>query len=228
MEPLRPNGDRARILKIMLWVMLSMEIISALTGFSQLGLLMEIQDGVEVGEATANLNDLMIGVTGLVYAGVYFTCVVMFIRWFRRAYFNLHQRVKHLEFREEWAAGAWFVPFVNLVRPFAIMKELYVETRDLFAKHNITQPTSLSTAFLGFWWAFWIIMGIVGNISFRLTLKAKTVPELITSTEVDIVANLVAIPAALLAIKVVADYAKVEGLLFEVKEEVDTIAASGQ
>jgi hypothetical protein len=225
MQPLRPNDDRARAIKIMLCVMLLMEVVSGVAGYSQLQLLLDVQRGVGVDETAANLNDLLIGIIALLYAGVYFATVITFIRWFRRAYFNLHQRVKHLEFTEEWAAGSWFVPFMNLVRPYKIMSELYVETRDLLVKHNITSPISLSTSLLGFWWASWIIMGIVHNISFRLSLRAKTIAELLDSTTVDIIANLVSIPAGLLALVVVANYAKVEGLLFEVKEEADVVAS---
>jgi hypothetical protein len=178
-----------------------------------------VQSGQEIDEVDANFNDLLVAIVALAALATFLGTVITFLRWFRRAYFNLHQRVRHLEFKEEWAVGAWFVPIINLGRPFKIMKELYVETRDLLKKNEIAMPYTISTATLGWWWAAWIIMGIADNISFRMSLKDETLIQLINGTQADMIANLIGIPAALLAIKVIGDYDRVEGLLMDVKEE---------
>jgi len=67
-----------------------------------------------------------------IYFIFYSISVITFIMWFRRAYFNLHQKVNHLSYSEGWAAGSWFVPIINLYRPYQIMKEIYIETKKLF------------------------------------------------------------------------------------------------
>ncbi len=69
--------------------------------------------------------------------------------WFRRAYFNLHQKVSYLSHSEGWAAGSWFVPIVNLYRPYQIMKEIYVETKELFTKRGLSEKVGYSTNYLG-------------------------------------------------------------------------------
>lgn len=51
---------------------------------------------------------------------------------------------------------------------------------------------------------------ILGNITFRITNSADTVDELLTATTFSIFNYLLGIPLALLAIRVIKDYAKAE------------------
>jgi hypothetical protein len=51
---------------------------------------------------------------------------------------------------------------------------------------------------------------------FRYTLKAESIDELTTSTIASMIGNLLGIPLALMAIKVIKDYSTVEPLLSEI------------
>ena len=68
-------------------------------------------------------NDLRVNIIFITETLVYIVSGIMFIRWFRRAYFNLHIVVNNLSFSEGWAAGYWFIPFANFNRPYRIMKK---------------------------------------------------------------------------------------------------------
>lgn len=219
MQELRPNQARAQAAVILLWVMFALEIASFVSGYFQYNLLNAISGGDHVSDEAASLNDLREQVIGIIFIIAYIISAVTFIMWFRRAYYNLHQRVKFLSQTEGWAAGAWFVPFISLYMPYQIMKELYEKTRKALGDNGIPGAQELNTSLLGWWWALWIINNFMGQLVFRVTLEAETVNQLITASQIGMVSNLIGIPLALLAIKVVRDYAAVEPLLFEIREE---------
>ncbi len=136
----------------------------------------------------------------------------MFIQWFRRAYYNLHQKINHLSHSEGWAAGAWFVPILNLYRPYQIMKELYRETKNLLVTNEISISRNFSTGTLGWWWALWITGNILGQFVFRYSMRAETIDELTTMTIARMVSNIVGIPLATITGKVIKDYSNIEPL----------------
>ncbi len=222
MESLKPNGQRAKNAIILIWLVLVFEIVSFISAYFQYDLLRVSAMGGEISLDTITANETSEIVVGLLSAITYIISAVTFIQWFRRAYYNLHLKVNFLNYTEGWAAGCWFVPFINLYRPYQIMKELYEETDELLSKKGISVNQTFSTTLLGWWWAFWIINNFVGQFVFRYTLKAESIDELTTSTIASMIGNLLGIPLALIAIKVIKDYSTVEPLLSEIKDEEET------
>lgn len=217
MEELRPNEQRAKNAITLIWVVLTLEIISLTSGYFQYELLQDAANGAEISTETANANDTREQIIGILYIIAMVISATTFIQWFRRAYYNLHLRVNHLAYSEGWAAGSWFVPIVSLYRPYQIMKELYQETKKLLTKNEIAFNHNFTTNSLGLWWTLWIIDNLLGQFAFRYSTKANTIEELIISTVASMVSNIVGIPLAILAIKVVKDYSSVEPLLREIK-----------
>ena len=219
MENLRPNEQRAKNAITMIWFVFALEIVSLISGYMQYDLLQFAANGGEISTDTANVNDTREQIIAILYLIVYIISGVTFIQWFRRAYFNLHIRVNRLSHSEGWAAGSWFVPVINLFRPYQIMKELYHETINLLVKKGFIANDSLSTEYLGPWWALWIINNFLGQAVFRSSINSSTVDELINSTLLNMFGNLIGIPLALITIKVIKDYSKIEPMLHEIKDE---------
>jgi len=223
METLRPNEQRAKHAIILIWIVLAMDIASLVSGYFQYHLLQTVANGGEITTEAANANDSRERVIAIVHMVANLVSAVTFILWFRRAYFNLHQKVGNLSQPEGWAAGAWFVPIINLYRPYQIMKELYVETKEILFRTGTGKD--FSTAALGWWWTLWIISNILGQFVFRYSLRAKTIDELITSTVAGMVSNIIGIPLAIITVKIISDYAKVEPLLlnaYEIGDDMET------
>lgn len=218
MKDLRPNEQRAKNALTLLWIMLGLEIISLISSGLQYNLLSQISDFGSLTPEEADANDTREGIIGIMYLIAYIISVVTFIMWFRRAYYNLHLRAKNLSYSDDWAAGSWFVPFMNLVRPYKIMKELYERTIDLYRKNGVKLNFELNSSIVGWWWTFWIVSNIIGNITFRITNSADTVDELLTATTFSIFNYLLGIPLALLAIRVIKDYAKAEPFLAKLQK----------
>lgn len=195
---LSDNAQRAKNSLIAFYVLGITQVALLFSTFLQYNLLKRIENG-NYTQAEAEANDLRHQV--IVYSNIfiYIVCIVFFIMWFRRAYFNLSMSTRaYTEFTEGWAAGAWFVPFINLVRPFTIMKEIWVKTQE--ATDNLI--TYKKPTILGLWWTLWIINNIGTNISTRL-FNSNSLDDLLISTQLSFVVNLIEIAALVLLIIII-------------------------
>lgn len=223
MEKLRQNDQRAKIAIMVIWMVMAIEILTVISGYLQYNLIQKVANGGEITLDEANLNDRREQLIAIVHLILLVICGITFIQWFRRAYFNLHLKVKNLLHSEGWAAGAWFVPFLNLYRPFQIMREIYEETKKLLIKNGIKVDENFSTNAVGWWWGLYLTSNFLGNISYRLSKNATTVDALNTSTVFHIIVSLLGIPVAILATKVIRDYSRIEPLLHELEDKEEAI-----
>jgi hypothetical protein len=220
---LKPNAQRAKIAIVLISLVSIIQIISILSDFLQIVLLKNPFSIIEAEE-----NDFRQRVIGALFIVFYIISAVTFILWFRRAYYNLHTKANSLEYTEGWAAGSWFVPVVNLFRPYRIMKELYLETQKILSQTNSKYKTIVTTQFVGIWWTLWIISHITDNISTKVTLRAETIDDLSTSSLVSIIASSLNIILAAITIKVIYDYSKIEIDFFDIKENEIPVIVENQ
>lgn len=109
---------------------------------------------MHLNHRTGYAPDVGESITGLLGEGFRFILLIVLcvtcIMWFRRAYHNPYKiGISYLSYSEGWAAGAWFVPFMNLVRPFTIMKEIWNKTQEV--PRNENEPVK-DHAILGLCW----------------------------------------------------------------------------
>ena len=140
----------------------------------------------------------MLGLTAFISVPIYLVNIVLICMWTYRASANAHSLRKGLETSPPWAVGWYFIPFANLWKPFAAMKDIWKAS---FSR-EAGQPTP-SDGVLGGWWAFWIISGIAGNISFRLGLSASEPPAFVASAWIGIISAITGIMAAWMLRRVV-------------------------
>lgn len=211
---LKPNQQRAKNAITLIWVMLTIKIISLLFNYLQFDLLIDIKNGIKISKEEAYINYLRIITINIVYIIFFIISAITFIKWFRRAYYNLHVKMNNLTHEENWATIGWFVPILSLFMPYQIMCELYKKTKSYFK----ISGNKLNTNSVNLWWTIWIIL-IISNVTLRHidqlgSFKIETVKGLIIDG--------IFIPLALITIKVIKDYSRVEPLLFEI-EEVENI-----
>ncbi|MCB9224072.1 MAG: DUF4328 domain-containing protein [Crocinitomicaceae bacterium] len=150
--------------------------------------------------------------------------IVFFIMWFRRAYHNLHKAgVKGLVTTEGWAAGAWFVPFLNFFRPYQIMQEIWSQTRNYVKSHggdndfdNQLSTKTNSNTILGFWWATWIISGVVSNISSQMIKNSPTLDQIKNASLVQMLGILLSIVSLVLIIIIIRESQKDQNIFYNV------------
>ncbi|WP_057939030.1 DUF4328 domain-containing protein [Algoriphagus resistens] len=229
MKSFRDNEERGKWAKIGLSLIIVTTIILTISNAFQLELLLRWNNGAEVDLDEADMNDSRQWIIVIGYYMFRIVGGITFVLWFRRAYFNLHQKLKTLEFGEGWAAGSWFVPFVNLVRPYKIMKELFTESSFWLKMKGVEGSKSQEQLILP-WWILWILTTVLGRIVDKL--PSETVDELIELTQFAIGAGIVETIAGLLAFKLINSYIKREQLMMEVEKQLagqaDSIIATAE
>jgi len=149
---------------------------------------------------------LLIGLVGIVELLARIAAVVLLLIWEYRAFSNLSPlKARNLEFSPGWAVGWWFIPFMNLVKPYRVMKELWRGSDpDLDPQNGLLSSSPEAPSSLGFWWGLFLISNIFGRFA------DKTPDNQITTVlPVVVVASCVAgIAAAAILISIVRDITK--------------------
>jgi hypothetical protein len=98
--------------------------------------------------------------------------IVTLLIWMYRAYRNLGPLLaRNLDYSAGWAIGAWFIPLVNFVLPFIIMREIWngsdpkIEENNKFTRDQACTPDILVT-----WWLSFLISNVGGRISDMLSV----------------------------------------------------------
>ena len=155
-----------------------------------------------------SLNNIFISLSKLFSIVIFITAAIIYFVWVRRSYRNLSTLQKNpIEYSSAWAIGSYFVPILNLFRPYTIMKEIWFGSQPEFSLED-ESPDELherrsSTTFLNIWWAAFLINGIANNFSIRLSFKADTTQKMLTNYWVDIIAMTTGIFLSLIVIYLV-------------------------
>jgi hypothetical protein len=199
MTEFRSPLNLSKLVIFLLGAVLLLDVLGIWSGMLQLDLLERARAGAVIGMEEANGNDGREQVIAVLYMIGFFGCGIAFMVWAHRIYSNLpHLTAEPLRYTAGWAAGAFLVPFLNLVRPYQILREAWDHsTRSV---DGVSAPAGL----LGIWWGSWLLSNVAGQISFRYGMSAgEELDALITMTELNIFSNVVSVPAAILAMLVV-------------------------
>jgi hypothetical protein len=127
---------------------------------------------------------------------------IVWLVWVRRAYRNLALvGSKRTRFTPRQAVGYWFIPLVNLVRAYQVMKDLWLRSEsmnDRDAYDDLPAPALLSG-----WWGMSLAWGALEEVVAASARGARTPFDLTNVTDVALVGSAVGIVAAVLAIRVV-------------------------
>lgn len=188
-----------KLLIVMLWVSLAMEIVSMLANFGQLSL---VSREYTIQEAEA--NDSRIVAVGGVYLLNFIITGIIFLKWIYRAHINARgfgaQGMTHTP---GWAVGSFFIPILCLFRPYQAMRQLWQASRD-----PLNWEVQEAGAVLPVWWTLWIISSILGQVIFRM--DAGNVDEIKTSTMVSISSDIVGVLLCLVAISLVKTISRMQ------------------
>jgi len=136
----------------------------------------------------------------LVLAGT----ATVWLTWVHRAYRNLTSvGTKRSRFSTAWAVGYWFIPFINVVRAYQVMKDLWLRSdsrNDRDAYDTLPAPDLLRG-----WWGTWLAWGVLGPVVGFLAQEARTPQELTNLTDLGMVVDAIGLIAGVLAIRIVRE-----------------------
>lgn len=216
---IKPNYKRAKYAEYLIITIMLLNIVAIISSYMQYDLLTSFQNGQMFSDDTINANDTREQIIGIIMAIVNIISIITFVQWFRRAYFNLNQRIK-CSHKEGWALGSWFVPIVSLFRPYQIMKEMDTEVTEMINKRvSESKQEKNNYLMIGFWWALWIISSYIGRYATKGYFKAEEVDDFINVTIADITLSIIGIPLAIITIFVIRNYSEKEELLVKLEKK---------
>jgi hypothetical protein len=189
--------------------------------------LQQMLDGQPISAAEAEGFDGWYNALTLIGLAVLITTAVLFLVWTYRAYRNLLAfGASELTTSPGWAVGSWFVPILNLFRPYQVMKEIWRGSDPATGPTDRRARSDMPVHWaLGWWWTFWIVASWFGNAAGRLAFTASDatfvdarrlsrslsfraeaesmILDLQAAAYVDLIATLSSIVAAALAIVIV-------------------------
>ena len=220
MKKFRSNAIRADWAKKISLLSIFFSVVGIIFNAYKLGFLHKIKIGEDFNQMDAELIDHIDQLLGVTMIGLYISFMILFIMWFRRAYFNLHQKFNYLQLSEGWAAGAWFVPILNLFRPYVIMKEMVEESANYLRKVGV-DVGSKAKNILNPWWTFTVISMILGRIIWKM--KTDSLEELIDLTELLIASFTIDIITYFLFWRMIKFYSEREKLMEIAEKELEIV-----
>jgi len=210
MYPLRSNSQRAKQVITSFYILIGFSVLEAVFDVWQY-----YQYSNFDGSNLELFQTMVMLKTIAVYGSLllYIITGILFIFWFRRAYYNLNAAAPEAaSFTDGWAAGAWFVPFLNLVRPYQIMREIWTGTQSAVPHRSENRSASL----VGIWWALYLISGITAYV---LVFKARQgfsdLGDVQSYVMGETIQELISLSAAVMALQVIKRISSFESVLWE-------------
>jgi hypothetical protein len=123
-------------------------------------------------ETIAAGNALYAFVAGLQVIFVLVTAVV-WIFWLYRAYRRLQQIGSNTtDYTPGFAVGSWFIPFLNLVRPYQVIRELWLRSQT--QNEGSYVETDDAPVMLRVWWGIWLLDGILSRVQASMLSRSVT------------------------------------------------------
>ncbi len=124
-------------------------IAAAVSAVLEIGLLRDLQDGDDASISKTTGNDDRQRIVSSLYFLTFVLTVVAFCFWMHRVSRNLGPlQAKEWRFTPRWAVIWWFVPVMQLIRPYEVVREIWRGSRE--------EAPGPSWALLPWWWAVWL------------------------------------------------------------------------
>lgn len=192
----------AAVVRWLLIANVAVAVLSVVSNLNERSLISRAASGL-VGpnfEQEAHQSDryqMIIGIGG--FALVVITGI-FFLVWLNRSVKALPEiGIRDFEYSPGWAVGYWFIPFINLVKPYQIVNDL------VRASTGLTRWFDLKASpLVGVWWVSWIVSGFLSRFAERRARGDNPALEtLLESNLLSILSDIVTMAAGVLAIGLV-------------------------
>jgi hypothetical protein len=197
----------ALVLCILLLANAAVYLLGIVSALAQFGMLNEAASAGVFTAEQARAKVLRDGLIALLSAPVYLITIAFFCLWLHRAYSNLTALANpesHLEYSPGWAVGGFFIPVMHLYLPYRATAEIWRKSDPAIRTQDDYMFSAPGTAaFVLLWWIFWIACLVLDGVYGQLYNSASTPGQLLLVTKMGIVAQAVALVAAVLGALVV-------------------------
>jgi hypothetical protein len=170
-EIYRPANGLVLALTVMFVLGIGLDLLSGAMSLVEATVFSEYVGQEELDEDSRVLGFyIAYGCVGLSTLPVYVATAVLFCMWVFRANKNARALgAQAMTFTPGWSVGWFFVPIMNLFRPYQAVREIHQASHP--NADSLSWKYAPVSAVLGWWWALWIISNILGQVEFRLALR---------------------------------------------------------
>ena len=209
-EGFKNSENLTNWVRYFLYIQIVIALISVLSGYMEYQLLTDYQNGIYTSQekaiADGEANDKRQAMIGLLYLVVYIVSGFLILKWIYRANYNARQLgAKEMTFTPGWSVGWYFVPIFTLWKPYQAMKEIWKTSHFPNDWKNVS-----TSSILPVWWFLWLTNNFLGQVVFRMSLRAEEIDELMNVNIVYQISDIVSIPLALVTLALVNSIYKVQ------------------
>ncbi|WP_205507879.1 DUF4328 domain-containing protein, partial [Myxococcus vastator] len=186
--------------------------VAALTGLLHVWLYLSLEDGITPSQPNAETFDTLNAQFVLASSVVSIITAISILRW---QYLSLKvARATGVSTEEpRWAMLAWFIPIYNLVKPYMVVRDLWL---------NLGGAPARKALLMG-WWAAWLISNGTTKASASVFNMVESIPKIVP---VALIAGMMAealnVLAAVLFIHVIKS---IESMLASRRAGLDALVA---
>ncbi|MBY9066193.1 DUF4328 domain-containing protein [Hyphomonas sp. WL0036] len=202
----RPLSDRFKPLQIAVIIYMVGEAGLALFGAVELYFLtgMDADPYLDFGTASSAFAIVAL-IAGLAQLIGLTASVILVSMWTFRAMKNLHiVGAVAATMSPGWAVGWYFIPFANLWKPFEGVLQIWRES------HRLAGRPEKVAAYVGWWWATWLISNFLANISVRLTGFVEALPTYNAGVLVGVVGSALSVVCGFLLLRTTRQVTQVQ------------------
>lgn len=209
-EPYEPLRTRAYLAIGFLVAGIVTHLVAAASKVMQIDLLYKMIEHLnDVTPAQVQANDTREAIVQLIVFVNLIAAGIVFLVWTYGAYKNLRALGANPDTSPGWAVGYFFIPIVNLFRPFQVFQEMWresdpetVSAGGIRPMHAFIEDSSKSLLII-VWWGLWLLSNIIPLVALGYRGNAQLLNDLINATWVSVVSDIVTILAAIACIIVV-------------------------
>lgn len=142
--------------------------------------------------------DLIMGLVAFAFTVAFIFATITSLRWVYRLNANSHLLSDDVRISPRWNVGWFFVPLANLIKPFEGLAQSW-HASQVWLQESMSDVPSV----MRWWWGFWLVYTIVGNIALRLEFRVETVGDQFSIEMLNLFTSIVAIPMSLTFIGVI-------------------------
>ncbi|MFM2297181.1 MAG: hypothetical protein RL117_888 [Verrucomicrobiota bacterium] len=177
-----PSGLSKLVVALLIYGAI-LNIAAAFSSYFEYELLSSIKEGAQVPEEIAYANDNRQATIGLSQTILFGITSIFFGKWIYRISCNAHYFSRATQrYSPGWAVGFYFIPIVNLWRPYQALRDAYEGFIDFTRDHkdNLVFPL---------WWFAWIVSNFLGRILFRSSMRDEEINEMIQTSLISVVSD---------------------------------------
>jgi len=190
-----PFADPTRLTKWPVWSLVALAALSVVAVGSdilerdfllQAGQLASQEDLEAAGAA----NDFRQFIVGVAQFAVFAISAVLSLRWIYRANLNAWRLgAEGMQYSPGWAIGYFFIPILNLWKPYQAFKEIWRASANPKHWKSVT-----ATALLPAWWTLLLVSGYLSQAALRIGVRAEDLPTSMLANVLSLASDVAEIP----------------------------------